>query len=71
MIDLLKNKVKSGDLHIESARHYLQIHEWGLARKTLLEGLAKGNLSRPRQATDLFSEIEKRLGINRSGTLAP
>lgn len=65
MIDLLLNKVDSGDLHINLARQHLQAHEWGLARKMLVEGLARGNLSNPRQATDLMRETERCLGINR------
>lgn len=66
MLDLLKNKVDSGDLHINLARQHLRAHEWGLARKTLVEGLAKGNLSNPRQAADLMRETERCLGINRA-----
>jgi len=64
MIDLLMKKVDSGDLHINLARRYLRAHEWGLARKTLVEGLAKGNLSNPRQAADLMRETERCLGIS-------
>ena len=63
MLDLLTMKSASGDLCINLAAQYLGQHEWGLAKKAVEEGLAKGHLSEPDRAHALLQDIYRRLGM--------
>ena len=63
MIEILSRRSRSGDLCINLARRYLMANEWGMARLAVQEGLARGRLSEPDQASALMEEICRRLGI--------
>lgn len=63
MIDFLTTKSVSGDLCINRAVQHLDQHEWGLARRAVEEGLAKGHLTEPDRARELLRDIYRRLGI--------
>ncbi len=63
MIEILSRRCHSGDLCINLARRHLGNNEWGLARKALEEGMARGRLSEPDTAIELMKEICQRLGI--------
>lgn len=64
MIDFLTKKSGSGDLCINLAAQYLGQNEWGLAKKAVEEGFARGCLSEPEQARALLEDICRRMGID-------
>lgn len=66
MLDYLCKKSASGDLCINLALRYLGRHEWGLAKKAIEDGLARGDISEPDRAHALLLDICQRLG-----TVAP
>jgi len=61
MIEMLSKKTSRGDLYLALARQYLAHQEWGLARKAAEDALAKGSLSEPQLAIELFAEISEKL----------
>lgn len=64
MIDLLTKKAASGDICINLAAQYLGQNEWGLAKRAVEEGFAKGHLSDPEEAQALLRDICQRLGLD-------
>lgn len=63
MLDLLTRKTANGDLYVNLANHYLKNHEWGLARKTIVDGIAKGCISESDSVDKLFREICTRMAV--------
>ena len=63
MIDALTMKLVSGDLYVNLAKLHLTNHEWGLARKAIDSGLAKGELSDLAEARRLSREISCLLSV--------
>ena len=63
MIDFLSRKSASGDLCIKRAMQYLDQNEWGMAKKAVEEGFAKGCLTEPERARALLDDICVRMGI--------
>lgn len=64
MIDFLSRKTASGDLYINLAVQYLGQNEWGMAKKAVEDGFAKGCLSEPEKAQALLEDICCRLGVD-------
>lgn len=63
MLDLLTRKTANPDLYVNLANHYLKKHEWGLTRKTIVDGIAKGCISEPDKVDELFREIYTRMAV--------
>ena len=63
ILDLVSKKCSSGEVAVNLARIYLDRHEWGLARRSLLDALEKGGVGDLKLARTLLSEIDLRMGV--------
>lgn len=63
MIDLVADKLVSGDIYVIKARSHLEREEWGMAYRSLLAAFSKGNLSEEDLAFSLHAQIRERLGL--------
>ena len=57
MIDLIAKKLVSGDIYVVEANMHLKRHEWGMAYRSIVRALSRGNLSEVDMAYDLYDKI--------------